>query len=414
MMPEVNQKTTIGMRKGARCIVSMLLGTFPVGATVNGTGLTSNPAAAQVKGSGHLPMPPATGEMGFVVYSFLSPAMPAREGCPDTPVLNTREHFLASLPAGERERLQKPGNEAEFNARWQASMMGPGGINMCSHYDRFPDRPGLPPLQSRYAWGLNLDGDDGSGSSRQEGCAHQNFTSPDGETGIDNESYRAMGCSFGRRAEAPAAEQDNRLRGINGFLASGEFTQVLLLRGVDSLDHDDDVEVIYGNTPDRPVIDSNSDYVWGTSFTISDKAPRERNRLRGRIVNGVLTTEPTLIKLTQTWGQSRERDLRGHRSRWTLYSGRLRLSFQLDGTLKGLVGGYQPMYEFIQAPSIGGMGSLMAGIDCARTYNSLKRLADGVRDPKTGECTAISTAIELKAVPAFVNDVPAKRQVTSN
>jgi hypothetical protein len=348
-----------------------------------------------------------------VVHSFLGPGMPRNRGCPDAPILNTRESFLSTLSPQERERLQQDANRAEFNARWQASMTGPGGTNMCSHYDMFPERPALPPVQSPYAWGLNLDDDDGIGSSASDGCAHVNFTSPVGEAGIDNESFRALGCGSGRRLESEAAEQDNRLRGINGFLASGEFTQVLLLRGVDSLLNDDDVQVIYGNTPDRPVMDTANNYIWYASFTISDKPPRERNVLRGKIVNGVLTTEPTLIKLTQTWGQSRERDLRGHRSRWTLHKGRLRLAFEPDGTLKGLVGGYEPVYEFIQAPSIGGMGSLMAGIDCARSYNSLKRLADGVRDPSTGECTAISTAIELKAVPAFVNDVPAKQRVTS-
>ena len=49
---------------------------------------------------------------------------------------------------------------------------------------------------------------------------------------------------------------------------------------------------------------------------------------------------------------------------------------------------------------------MVAGIDCAGEYNTLKKLADGMRDPKTGQCTAISSALELKAVPAFVNDVP--------
>ncbi len=88
----------------------------------------------------------------------------------------------------------------------------------------------------------------------------------------------------------------------------------MLLRGVDSLERDDEVEVIYGNTPDRPMVDSKGQFLAGASFTISTKPPRHRNVLRGRIVGGVLTTEPADIKLTQTWGQGGARDIRGNRS----------------------------------------------------------------------------------------------------
>ena len=36
----------------------------------------------------------------------------------------------------------------------------------------------------------------------------------------------------------------------------------------------------------------------------------------------------------------------------------------------------------------------------------MKRLADGHRDPKTGQCTSISTQYRIKAIPAFVVDTP--------
>jgi hypothetical protein len=32
----------------------------------------------------------------------------------------------------------------------------------------------------------------------------------------------------------------------------------------------------------------------------------------------------------------------------------------------------------------------------------MKKLADGYRDPKTGQCTALSTAYQIEAVPAFL------------
>jgi hypothetical protein len=342
--------------------------------------------------------------MGFVVWHFVPSVIQGKDACPEGPVVKTRESFLATLSSQEQERIQRKENEVELRRRWAESVSGPNGTNMCSQYASFPDRPTVRTVQSKFAWGLDLDGDASGGSADPDGCPHQNFTSPTGEVGIDNQAYRALGCKLEWRGKD--GKGGDLVRGLEGFLASGEFTQVILLRGVDSLANDDDVEVIYGNTPDRPVVDSAGKFIWNASYTVSNKPPRERNVLHGRIHNGVLTTEPALIKLTQTWGQRAQTDLRGIRSRWTLHKGRLRLTFQPDGTLKGIVAGYQPIEEFVISPSLGGMGALMdAGIDCAAEYNTLKKLADGMRDPRTGQCTAASTALDFAAVPAFVNDV---------
>jgi hypothetical protein len=185
---------------------------------------------------------------------------------------------------------------------------------------------------------------------------------------------------------------------------------VILLRGVDSLEQDDHVEVIYANTPDRPMTDSKGKFLVGASFAVSDSAPRNRNVLIGRIDKGVLTTRPADIALTQTWGQGGARDIRGNRTKWDYRKGRLRLVFQPDGSLAGLLGGYRPVFDVIQSPALGGAGSaLSAGIDCASQLATLRKYADGLRDPKTKQCTAISSAVKIVAVPAFVTDLPKAR-----
>jgi hypothetical protein len=62
---------------------------------------------------------------------------------------------------------------------------------------------------------------------------------------------------------------------------------------------------------------------------------------------------------------------------------------------------------------LGGVGSaLVAGIDCAGELATLKHFADGLRNPETGQCEGVSSAQLIKAVPAFVNDVP-KRMNTA-
>lgn len=368
---------------------------------VLGAAPVSAPAIAEAS-TRKLPPAPANGEMGFVVDFFAPAFLEDAAACPEGTALKIREAYLQSLPAEERARLSQKSNEEELTKRWHASAFGPNGTNVCSQPELF-DRPMIRTVQSKRAVGLDLDG-----GSAEQSCGHQEFVSPQGERGIDNQAYRALGCKL--EWQGPDGKGGDQRRGTRAQMTSGEWTQVILLRGVDSLERDDDVEVIYANTPDRVVVDSEGKVLPGASFTVSDTRPRHRNVLKGRIVGGVLTTEPADIKLTQTWGQGGARDIRGNRTKFDLRSARLKLTFQPDGSVQGLVGGYQPVFDLIQSPALGGAGSaLTAGIDCAAELKTLKALADGIRDPKTGQCTGVSSALELKAVPAFVNDIPASR-----
>ena len=345
---------------------------------------------------------PVNGELGFVVSTFVQPMIYEPEACPGGPTPKLRDAFLEGLSSTERTRLLMKDNEPELKKRWQAQIFGPNGTNICSQPDAF-NRPLQRTVQSKRAYGLDLDGG-GAGDA----CSQPEFISPEGQTGIDNQEYRAMGCSAEWRGkDGSGGEQE---AGTRQFLASGEWTQVILLRGVDSLENDDSVEVIFANTPDRPMVDSKGRFLTGASFTVSDTVPRHRNVLIGRIENGVLTTTPKDIVLTQTWGQGGARDIRGNRTKWDYRRGRLRLVFQPDGSLAGLLGGYRPVFDVIQSPALGGAGSALAGgIDCASRLATLRKYADGLRDPHTKQCTAVSSAIKIVAVPAFVNDISPAR-----
>ncbi len=349
---------------------------------------------------------PANGEMGFVVSTFVQPMVYEPDACPGGPTPKLRDAFLEGLSPAERTRLLMKDNEPELKQRWQAQIFGTNGTNLCSQPDAF-DRPLQRTVQSKHAYGLDLDG-----GAAGDTCSQPEFVSPEGQTGIDNQEYRAMGCSAEWRGKGGSGGEQEA--GTRQFLASGEWTQVILLRGVDSLENDDSVEVIFANTPDRPMVDSKGRFLTGASFSVSDTAPRHRNVLIGRIEKGVLTTTPKDILLTQTWGQGGARDIRGNRTKWDYRRGRLRLVFQPDGSLAGLLGGYRPVFDVIQSPALGGAGSALAGgIDCASRLATLRKYADGLRDPQTKQCTAISSAIKIMAVPAFVNDVPLARAGTN-
>ena len=348
-----------------------------------------------------LPTPPANGEMGFVVQEFIPPVIQGKDACPDGNALRLRDAYLETLPADERARLKLKENLKEWDARWFAYAFGPHGTNICSQPDQFK-RPLMRTVQSKYAWGLDLGGHDGVDT-----CPHDKFTDPDGRIGVDNQEYRAMGCTPEWRGVDGVA--GDIATGMRQFHGSGEWTQVILLRGVHSLVHQDNVEVIYANTPDRPPADSKGHFLTGASFSVSDTAPRHRNVLHGRIENGVLTTDPTDIVLTETWGQGGARDIRGNRTNYDYRQGRLRLVFQPDGGLHGFLGGYRPVFDVVVSEALGGIGSaLVAGIDCAQSLTTLRHYADGLRDPKTGQCNGVSSAMQIKAIPAFVNDIAPK------
>jgi hypothetical protein len=167
--------------------------------------------------------------------------------------------------------------------------------------------------------------------------------------------------------------------------------------------NDDHVEIIFATTGDRPVLDSKRNFITGASFTVSDNV-RWRNVLHGRIVNGVLTTDPADVHLTRRVGHG---GIRGENLEWQFRQGRFRLAFQPDGSIKGLFGGYQPVRSVIEMTIVGGIGAAtVAGIDCAAELKTLQTMADGLRDPKTGQCTGISAAMDVAAVPAFVMDRP--------
>jgi len=392
-MPETDNATQ-AQRSQTRRKLARIATMLPLGAAL----LAIGPMTTAEQTPGALPKPPANGVMGFVVETLVPPVIQGKDACPEGPALKMREAFLASLTEPERERLKLKENEKELISRWQAPIYGPNGTNVCSQPDMF-SRPEMRTVQSRNAWGLKLDSGD-----PQNSCAHDQFQTPTGDT-VDNQEYRVMGCTLEWRGVDGV--QGDIASGMRQFHASGEWTQVILLKGVDSLQHDDDVEVIYANTPDRPPQDSKGHFLSGASYSISVKPPRRRNVLHGRIDNGVLTTDPQDILLAQTWGQGGARDIRGNRTHYDYRRARLRLTFQPDGSLRGMLGGYKPVFDVIQSPGIGGAGSAtVAGIDCAQYLQTLRKYADGIRDPKTGQCSGVSAALQMNAIPAFVNDVP--------
>jgi hypothetical protein len=376
---------------------ALMTAAIPVGLAAITVALATTPGASTEPSPAAAPSSHPR-ELGFVLTAFAPAIYQGKDDCPDGLVGTVRENYLDSLPEAERARLLLKVNEPELTARWKAYALGPEHTNICANPEKF-SRPVAKLIEGPVARGLNLDGDSGSGAS--DGCAHDNFTAPDGEKGIDNQAYRALGCT--RNYRGVDGLGGDGIGGQNAMLATGEQSKVLLLRGVDSLANDPDVEVIFATTDDRPVLDSKRNFITGASFSVTDN-PAWRNVLHGRIVNGVLTTDPADIRVSRRMGHG---GAAGLNAEFDMRRGRFRLAFQPDGSVKGLFGAYQPMRNVIVSTINGGIGAAeTAGIDCAAEYAALTKLADGLKDPKTGRCTAISAALDVAAVPAFVIDRP--------
>ena len=110
----------------------------------------------------------------------------------------------------------------------------------------------------------------------------------------------------------------------------------MTLNGVDDIRNDDNVEVgIFANA-DPIELSPNREPLANATYAI-DQDPRFQARTRGRIMDGVLTTDPV--------------DVRFHKNTNSIYlerplnDARVQMTLSEDGTLEGYLAGYTPVEE---------------------------------------------------------------------
>lgn len=248
--------------------------------------------------------------------------------------------------------------------------------------------PGLRTIEGRYAYGFNLDGQESS-EDFVEAVTH--------ERGIDNQAYRAMGCIRSMRAQPDmgppglSETQWDTLRTLmpawvisitapHNFKTPGEVT-ITLTRALETVTRDPggrnaQLHMTYQMDPD----------------------PRFMNVVKGILRDGVVTTSPVNVRMAADLYIMPE---------FRLNRAQLRLNMNADGSLAGIIGGYQPWYDiYFGIANRSYIKEYAASIDVPGLYYVLKRHADGDPDPKTGDNTTISASYVLKALPAYV--VPAE------
>ena len=135
------------------------------------------------------------------------------------------------------------------------------------------------------SYGLNLDGR----------IDPDDQVTPDGVKGIDNNLYRVIGCIEEFRGPTGILHFL-----VNRYLRDFEFNRVLIeISGVEDMVNDPHVDVTILRGRDRMMADATgNDIIPGGSNRVDMRWGRKYvQRLTGKIVDGVLTTEPKDVTL---------------------------------------------------------------------------------------------------------------------
>ena len=242
------------------------------------------------------------------------------------------------------------------------------------------------------ALGLNLDGKVGP----------NDFTSPTGEPGIDNQLYRALGCIKNYRGPDGAIQFFD-----DEMIGRDQYNRLIIeLSGVDSLVNSPDVQVTVYRGRDPLLYDATGKKVVpGGSQRIDTRwGIRFMQRTHGSISDGVLTTEP--VDLLYPWSAfylATDQFMR---------AARLRLKLT-PTTAEGLIGGYTDVetWYLTMMRSWSTHHQNYGQTAAPSLYRAMRRLADAYPDPKSGANTAISSALRAEFTQVVI--VPESRPPNS-
>jgi hypothetical protein len=319
---------------------------------------------------------------------------PYHDECPEGLAYGNDALWWKSLPVPDRAKLTQDGTLDPVGAprRMQSAYRGPNGEDGCWMPEAVKDPP-LRTVEGSVSYGMDLDGKD-DGSATPKSCKHVNFVSPDGAKGVDNQLYRLMGCHYGWRKDGYVDRHANIER-----RDTSHGVTLIEVTGVDDLKNDPSVEVAFYKKADDDALpkDPRADILGKASYRIHD-TPRYGARTKGRIENGWLITEPVDITMPYYGNQVHVpivmRDMR------------LKLNVaDTDKDSEGMLAGYYDLAAFWRYIQQIEYLNVTGQFSCSGVYTAMKQLADGYPDPKTGECTALSSAFKVMAVPAFVSHV---------
>jgi hypothetical protein len=299
----------------------------------------------------------------------------------------------AGYTEAEAKWLRNPENPSRSPVHGQNQMAfrGKDRANVYTHPETYPD-PGLVGVAGDLTEGFNLDGNEKTG-----------FPSPNGDKGVDNNFYRALGCTKSYRG--PPRLSATALS-TNDTMRNGAWTVAIVVHGAgtDPM-NDSDVDVGFYMSADKLVKDGNGDIT--RDYTFSIKPAKLEGIIKATSSNGVIASKGAIPEM---WIREpgAVRDLQ-------LLRARLKLEMKSDGSLEGTVGGYRPWMPVYTAlvNQRGPVVEILGWIELPSIYYALKKSADYSPTGPKGEKTHISYAMRVSGIPAYVMTPDASTQAAS-
>lgn len=235
-----------------------------------------------------------------------------------------------------------------------------------------PD-PRIETVVGKYAYGFDLGGP-----------AASKFIDPDTHQPVDDQLWRAVGCTSSFQATPPVLPYSETAPW--GTMLDTSPGYAIQISGAD-LSKDGPVTVTLDRTLRHPERDASGGIRSGVSYVL-DPSSRSHNVLAGEIKDGILTIKPAYIYLTGDMPFYSQIDLQ---------DAHMRIHSESGGKIVGYWGGYTDWHAWIYTFTARPAG----GADNIGLYWALKKLADADPDPATGQNQKISVTWRLEAVPAF-------------
>jgi hypothetical protein len=358
-------------RKGAALpIGAAALAVLATASSVAGLGATSSAASPERGGSATI---------GLALTSWRNALVETRGGKEECS-LGLQKGEVAQLKASQAavERLKTYGGTFEIR--------GPNGetgnFNPMSVDDPLP----FSELTTKAGFGFNLDGTS-DGHATGKTCKHEKFESPAGEP-VDNQLARVIGCVQGYRTGGMMS--DYYSQEVANFSINRHLIEI---SGVDDETNDPAVDVTIYKGYDRLVRTPDGKFVPFLSQRIDERYPQYTMKTKGRIVDGVLITDPIREAVLP---HSSERIV-GDRVMRDMV---LRLKLTPDGA-EGMLGGYDNWRHWYNIHSKR-VVSEVGKYSSPSLYRAFMRYADGYPDPRTGQCGFISSAYRVTAVRVLI------------
>jgi len=230
--------------------------------------------------------------------------------------------------------------------------------------------------------GYNLDGlvsEEGDKAS----CGHEDYTSPDGLEGVDNQLAKLVPL-FELVGLGAAADL------VQSTIEAGGILLMLQVDGIDDLKNDDEVTVTIRAGEGVPLLGTDGLVLSGQTFSLHPESPDSKSE-NGKIVDGVLHAGPFVARLPfLVFGVSYD---------ITLFNAQITARWSDTGDLiDGMVGGGVPVADLML------LGE-KAAADDASVLAALKVLLEGNGDldpDEDGNCRQISAALSFASVSAFL------------